>query len=89
MRNELKIGALIRVILVVAIIAGASGCATQGSGGSKLDHDMLRTQVGTDARFIEVCTQAGVWMTCHYEDEEEVRATFERNMEMLNNDFSR
>ena len=89
MRNELRFGTVIRVISVVALIIGASGCASQGAGGSKLDHDALLTHVKTTPKTVKVCNQLGNVMNCSYYEEHEVRAHFEHQMEMLRNDFRR
>ena len=65
MNNENTIRKSVQVISVIALIVIASGCAT---GGSKLDHDQLMTEIANSENTVKICRQYGAKMSCHIED---------------------
>jgi hypothetical protein len=77
MNNENTIRKSVQVISVIALIVGASGCATQSTGGSKLDHDQLMTGMADNENTVEICTQYGAKMSCHIETATQLQERFE------------
>ena len=88
MRIEQTFGTALRVLSVLILVAGATGCASQG-GGSKLDAQMMSSRSATSAEIIKVCSQSGAKMYCSYEDKERVRDELRYQQERLRNDYSR
>jgi hypothetical protein len=77
MNNENTIRKSVQVISVIALIVGASGCATQSTGGSKLDHDQLMNEIAKNDNVVKVCTQFGSKMSCRLQDRDEAREELE------------
>jgi hypothetical protein len=80
MNSENQIAKTVRVISVIALMIGATGCAT---GGSKLDHDQLMSEIANSENTVEICTQYGGKMSCRLEDRDEARERFEYLQESL------
>ena len=78
MNSENTIRKSVQLISVVALIVGASGCATQ-AGGSKLDQDQQARKVVYNTDTIQVCDQRGTRMFCDTRD----RDNFLQDMENL------
>ena len=72
MNSENTIRKSVQVISVIALLVGASGCATQSTGGSKLSHQEVMQQNQND-KLVRVCNQFGAKMHCSYQDREEVQ----------------
>jgi hypothetical protein len=68
MNNTNTIRKSVQVISVIALIVGASGCASQATGGSKLDRKDLVTEIANSENLVKVCTQFGAKMSCRLED---------------------
>jgi len=83
MTSENTIRKTVQVVSVVALMIGATGCATQATGGSKLDHDEWRNEVVQNRNVIKVCTQFGPKMDCKLEDRDRVQEEFEYLRESL------
>ena len=83
MTSENTIRKTVQVISVVALLIGATGCATQATGGSKLDHDEWSNEVAQNRNVIKICNQAGAKMNCQLEDRDRVREDFEYRQESL------
>ena len=83
MKSENRIAKAATIILAVALIGGATGCATQATGGSKLGYDELMAGMNEYDNVIKVCEQSGAVMHCSYEDRERVREENERLVEAL------
>jgi hypothetical protein len=62
-----------RLIFAVAVLIGMSGCASQATGGSKLDHDEVMAAQHLNDDTIQVCVQFGAVMKCHTEDRQQVQ----------------
>jgi hypothetical protein len=62
--SENTIRKTVQVVSVIALIIGASGCATQASGGSKLGHEELANETVQNSNTMEVCTQYGAVKHC-------------------------
>jgi hypothetical protein len=88
MRNEQTFGTALRVLSVLILVAGATGCASQG-GGSKLDAQMMSSRTATSAETVKVCNQSGATISCSYEDKERVRDELEYQRELMRNDYRR
>ncbi len=71
MNSENTIAKTIKVVSVMALIIGASGCATQGTGGSKLDNQELVSRIAEDK--VQVCKQFGAVKYCNEVDRERAR----------------
>ena len=77
MNSEKILTKAVRVISVVALLIGASGCASQATGGSKLGYDETMTAINQKANTIRVCNQFGAVMHCELRDREQVEKDFE------------
>ena len=66
-----------RLIFAAAVVIGMSGCATQSTGGSKLDHGQLIAEQRVARDTIEVCDQLGSVITCRSEDRQQVEDDLE------------
>jgi hypothetical protein len=64
MKNKRSFGNLFRAISAVALVILFSGCATQSSGSSNLDHDVLFTSAITIPERTTVCNQVGAELDC-------------------------
>jgi len=85
MTSENTIRKTVQVVSVVALMIGATGCATQATGGSKLDHAELSSQIAQNRNVVKVCTQFGPKMDCKLEDRDRVQEEFEYLRESLRN----
>ena len=83
MKCENRTAKALTVILAVALIVGATGCATQATGGSKLNHNELVTDISKYKNLIKVCNQAGAVMHCTYQDRHQVREEHDRMVEAM------
>jgi len=83
MNSENTIRKTVQVVSVVALMIGATGCATQATGGSKLDHAEWSSQIVQNRNVIKVCNQFGPKMDCKIENRERVREDFEYLQESL------
>ena len=73
MNSENTIAKTIKVVSVIALIIGASGCATQGIGGSKYDNEDLAGNIAKNDNTVQVCEQFGAVKQCQTVDRERVR----------------
>jgi hypothetical protein len=69
MKNKRSFKNIIRAISVLALVILFSGCATQSSGGSNLDHDALMTNAMIIPEKITVCDQVGTELDCRLEEQ--------------------
>jgi hypothetical protein len=69
MKNKQSIGNILRAISAVALITLFSGCATQGSGSSNLEHTALLISAVTIPERITVCNQVGAELDCRLEEQ--------------------
>ncbi len=68
-----------QLIIAAVVVIGLSGCASQATGGSKLDHNEVIAAQHLNNDTIQVCDQAGTVMVCRTEDRQQV----ERDLEYL------
>ena len=73
-----------RLIIAAVAVIGMSGCASQATGGSKLDHDEVMAAQYLNNDTVQVCVQGGAVMTCRTEDREQVRDELEYRLQSLN-----
>ena len=83
MNSESRFAKTMTVVLAVVMIAAVTGCATQGSGGTKLAYKEMATEMNKFTNVIKVCEQAGAVMHCSFEDRDRVREEHERLVEAL------
>jgi len=73
-----------RLIIAAVVVIGLSGCASQATGGSKLDHDQVIAAQHLNNDTIQVCEQAGAKMFCHTEDRQQVEQDMEYLLQSMN-----
>ena len=73
MNSENTIAKTIKVASVIALMIGASGCATQGIGGSKYDNEDLANNIAKNNHTVQVCEQFGAIKQCRTVDRDQVR----------------
>lgn len=72
-----------RLIIAAVAVIGMSGCASQATGGSKLDHDQVIAAQQLDSETIQVCSQAGAVMTCRTEDRQQLEDDLEYALQSM------
>jgi predicted component of type VI protein secretion system len=73
-----------RLIIAAVVVIGMSGCASQATGGSKLDHIEVVAAQNLNNDTIQVCDQAGAVMVCRTEDRQQVEQDLEYMLQSVN-----
>ena len=73
-----------RLIIAAVAVIGMSGCASQATGGSKLDHDQVIAAQHLNNDTIQVCDQAGAVMVCRTQDRQQLEQDMGILLQSLN-----